>query len=614
MLLEKNIRLLADFDRSLYERVKCCLKAEQLQSSFNLCQARNQELTIKYNDGVKEKYLISSFDPSAEGAKWAKSQKDGEIYLVYGFGLGYHLHHFERESVHKVLVIEPSMDIFLLALEATDLEWIFKSKKIQLSVAENDEKLFSSISNIIRFSFGKRVELAVYPSYLRIYADEYCKLEKNIGRIINNSIISKNTYNFFGKLWTDNFFKNLYMSLKAHKVIGLFNKFLNIPVIIISAGPSLTKNVHLLKELKGKALLLCVATAYPTLKKYGVQPDFITSYDGGVENYLQFKKLEIKDVPLIFGSEINFQILKEYQGKIVAANINSPFLSWMEKQLDFTTGNLLVGPSIANVTFDLARKLGGNPIVFVGQDLAFTDNKTHATGTIYENRRFKYTGSVGQVFVEDIFGKEVLSSRSLVSFLHWFERQIENTKDRIIIDATEGGAKIKATKIMNLREVIDKYCTTEFEIDNIVNKFFENYVEPDQHFYQNVLMNLEKITDDLLEVKNKSFQGLNCLDKLSNLYKNPRQNDWKIKRILQQLNDIDQILLKPSDGRIFLQYIFQPLLLPIINSPESRAKPQETEKEQQKRIIKYSKNLYLGIRDISELVLEMIEKAKSDFV
>lgn len=613
MFLNKNLRLIAEFNRSLYSRVQKFLNSEERSQIFRLCQAHNGEPTLLFKDGVKEKYLLSSFNPSKEGEKWAKRQNKAQKYFIYGFGLGYHLLNLNTDDVEKIFIIEPSMEIFILALQAIDLEWLWTSDKYELCVAEKKERLFGRINSIIRLSIGKIIELGAYPSYLKIFAEEYYYLEKVFGKIINDSILERNTLNAVGELWTKNFFENLCISLKSPKIIDLFNKFKNIPIIIISAGPSLEKNVHLLHALKGRALLLCVATAFPTLKKHEIIPDFVISFDGGIENYQQFSKLEIKDVPLIFGPRIYSKIVREYKGKLITANICNHFLTWMEEQLDFITGTLLVGPSVANVTFDLARQLGGNPIIFVGQDLAFTDNKTHAAGTVYQEARREYAGSVFEIFVEDVYGNQVLSSSALVSFLRWFEQEIKRTEDKTIIDATQGGAKIKGTQIMDLSDVSKKYCTNEYPIKEIIIDFFDSYVEPEQQFFQEAELLLEKISQDITKYIDKSSQALNLLDQLSNLFKNSNKNNYKIKQIIKKLDIIDKYLLNYDDGKFFLQYIFQPLLIPIINGPESRGQPDETEKESQARILKHSTNLYLAIRDISQLVFEMIEKAKSDF-
>lgn len=612
--LSKNLSLVKKFDLQLYQRVQNCLAKKDQPQYCKLLEARNGELTMRYKDDINDKYILSSFNPTLQGEKWAQEQKEAEVYIVYGLGLGYHLPYFDREDVKKIFVIEPSMEIFILALDSMDLEWLLTSTKYVLSIAAEKKDILRGIANVIHISYSKKLELVAFPSYVALFSDKYLSLEKHINEAIGNSIIKFNTYRKFAKSWTNNFFKNLYVTLKAHKVIGLFNKFLDMPIIIISAGPSLTKNVHLLNDLKEKAVLICVGTAYKALKAHNIKPDFIVSFDGGIANYWQFAGIEIEDVPLIFDPIIYPQIIEEYKGKLISANIANGFFSWMERQLGFETGKVSAGPSVANIAFDLARKFGGDPIIFVGQDLAYTDGKSHAAGTVYENLCYKSTGSTHEVMVEDVFGNSVCTSRSWLSFLRWFERAIKDTKDKTFIDATEGGAKIEGTEIMSLQEVIDKYCTTKYKITETIENFFIQYAEPDKDFFLNAITALETISNEILEFEDKSSEGLEILNKLENLYKTSDPDQQQINCNLQKLDEIDQALLNFRDGKVFLQIIFQPLVLSIINSEESKAKPKETKAEMQTRIINFSRKLYIGIRDISELVLKMIHDAKEDFV
>lgn len=116
--------------------------------------------------------------------------------------------------------------------------------------------------------------------------------------------------------------------------------------------------------------------------------------------------------------------------------------------------NVLVdtGELVATTGLDVAIKMGCNPIIFVGQDLAFTDNKTHSkdifSKDIIENNNLRD--------VEDIYGNTVKTSKNLYIYLRWIQNRIYKEEDIQFIDSTEGGAKIKGTKVMRLSEVIDK--------------------------------------------------------------------------------------------------------------------------------------------------------------
>ena len=120
-----------------------------------------------------------------------------------------------------------------------------------------------------------------------------------------------------------------------------------------------------------------------------------------------------------------------------------------------SNGYILVqtGGSVATTGLDLAIKMGCNPIVFVGQDLAFTDNKTHSSATFS-----KEISSIHNLReIDDIYGDTIYTSKNLYIYLRWIQKRIAEEKGIEFIDATEGGAKIKGTKVMRLEQVVSIY-------------------------------------------------------------------------------------------------------------------------------------------------------------
>ncbi len=108
------------------------------------------------------------------------------------------------------------------------------------------------------------------------------------------------------------------------------------------------------------------------------------------------------------------------------------------------------GGSVATTALDVAIRMGGNPIIFVGQDLGFTDNKSHSSKT-YSRRIFE---SQGLREVEDIYGNTIQTSKNLYIYLRWIKNRISEENNMEFIDATEGGARIRGTKIMKLRDIV----------------------------------------------------------------------------------------------------------------------------------------------------------------
>lgn len=609
--LKQNLEKLKDYDLNLYNRTLNWLDEIDKDNRFFLLKAKDGSPTLQYKDSNgNTKMVTSAYDPLKEGKSLATRQKKSENYVVFGLGLGYHLPPLLDDNVNLIIVIEPSKEVFCLALKNIDLRWLFEGDFFDLSIAESDIDVANRFLRIIKKSSS--FEYLTLPGYKLNFDEDYLRYQKLINETIAQEIININTFTLFGQTWTRNFFENLNKVTESLPVHNLFNKFKGIPAVIISAGPSLNKNIHLLKDLKGRAVLIAVGTAYKALKKHNIEPDFITSCDGGEPNYRHFKDLKIENIPLVYDPVIHYKILKEYKGPLVAANISNIFLSWFEEKLDFKTGNLSCGSSIANVSLDFAYKLGADPIIFVGQDLAYTDGRTHAEGTTYEKNRVEASKiNASQVYVTDINGEKVLSSRTFQAFLRWFENFIEKRKDKVYIDATEGGARIEGTEIIPLKGVIEKYCQNVQPIKDIIAEFINKSSPINRK--DEIIELLDVIVNDLEEFKEIAGEGLNLVYDLKLLYQ--KQSCFnKVQKILNELDSIDERLLAMKDSKVFLQIIFQPLIKPLLNGSDTRGFEGETDYQMKMRILKRSKNLYEGLTDISKRVLNMVKSTKEDLL
>ncbi len=610
--LTKNLKELEKYDTQLHSRIQRYLNQKNLSTKFFVCKARNGDLTIKYTAETLEKYVLSSYNPLQEAERWVENQKICSKYIIFGLGLGYHIRRLLiKEGVDKILVVEPSMEIFALALVNVDLEWLFTNDNLILSIEDKPKVLNQKIYRIVTTGLMSNMEIIGFNSYSTLFLDEYYQLEKATNELISTYLVNFNTMKKFSKTWAENYFCNLCYAVKSPKIIDLFKKFSGIPIIIIAAGPSLSKNVHLLKALKGKAVLLCVGTAYKALKPYGIKPDFIVSFDGAPINYQHFQGIVADDIPLLFDAQIYPQIVQKYPGPLIVMNAENVFIGMLESGLNLKFGQIKIGGSVANVSFDIALKFDGNPIIFVGQDLAYTEGKTHAAGTIYEEDRLNDTDS-DVVFVDDIYGKKVATTRGWLAFLRWFEDRIDETSDKIIIDATEGGARIKGTVIMTLQEVLDTYCTQKQPIAEIIDSFFNSYIEPDVDFYRKVVDLLNNLALEVEGMEKDSKRAHNLIEELEIHLQHYHLYQKEIKRDLRKLDKIDQKIMDLQDGKTFVQAILQPLFLPIIHGPDSKAQPNETEEEAHSRIIRLSTRLYSGINYIAQILEEMIKKSRKD--
>jgi hypothetical protein len=169
-----------------------------------------------------------------------------------------------------------------------------------------------------------------------------------------------------------------------------------------------------------------------------------------------------------------------------------PSERWFGKNID----NLITldtGTSVANLNFMIAYLLGCSPIILVGQDLAFSnDGKQHVKGTIYDKLGEETIRDKDYVEVRGQNGEKLLSKKVWKDFKEWFEIKIVEHEINCI-DATEGGAYINGSEIMNLRDVAKKHFNLDKRDD--INKIFD--LETKTISSKNINLFLEKVEDKI---------------------------------------------------------------------------------------------------------------------
>jgi hypothetical protein len=371
--------------------------------------------------------------------------------------------------------------------------------------------------------------------------------------------------------WQENCLRNLRYLGESAPIASAFNQLKGKPLIIVSAGPSLLKNIDSLYCAKGRAFILAVGTVNRLLSSKGIVPDLLLSFDGGQPNYdHHFEGVPNADVCLAFDPAVHHLVVQEHLGPKALMLIN-PANKWLEKHTGREVGLLRIGPSISNTAFDLACKLGADPIILVGQDLAYTDEVTHAEGTHVKGLRgFDYKlkepedkSSASKqnlrkfVWVEGMNGEKVRTDSKMLTFLHWFEERIEELRaTRTVIDATEGGALIKGTLPLTLSNSLDKYCQKDISASIQQIKLILS---------QNPYYDIDGVTTYLRSVRNSAKRLAGACKKGARLSKLLKEHYTQGKACdlpgtLQRLDRIDKMLIREEQNYLPLHYLTGPIL------------------------------------------------------
>ncbi len=497
------------------------------ENGLKVVNARNGSPTMTCQLNGTETWLHSRDNPIAEGSAWANqiNIQRGNIIVVFGFGLGYHLESLTKKAESydgvTVLAIEPSVTLLKMALESRDLSALFKKPNFHLVAAENEADLQNHLNTKIKIGHLRDLQFQFFGPLFNCFP-EYRQTVKQIRSYINAAFIDRNTYIHFGQEWTINSIKNIEHVLESRPVAELSGAFSGIPAIIVSAGPSLDKNIKLLQQAKGKAIITAIGQSFRPVINQGVEPDLVFVIDPGKGNMPLFDGIDSSayhNCSLVYVPEAYFEVPPLFKNRLFVGM--SPYsLKWFEEILQGDTGMMASGPSVANYALDFLVKSGASPIILIGQDLAFSEGRYHVVGAGQEALTVKKKYSDDKVLVESIDGATLETDREMHSMLNWFNSYISNLPpESVIIDATEGGAKINGTDIMPLSKALERYCGDNVNIAEIIGSADQrcqhstgNWVDQ-MTIIKNTIISCEKAK----QISNKGYQkGLDFQTEIAN--------------------------------------------------------------------------------------------------
>lgn len=484
-------------------------------------------------------FVHDSKDPILEANQWVKDivPKENTVFIVFGFGLGYHIEALYQKCSDtdniSIVVVEPCKDILNKALRMRDLSTLLGDPNFCLITASTEGSLMKQLENILPIDLVINNSISILlKESLTNNISVYDNYAGKIKRYLINAEVNRNTLIAFSSIWTNNAFENLDSVLESRPIVNLYNKFTDIPVIIVAAGPSLDKNIHLLPKAKGKAVIIAVGTSFKSVCKQGIEPDFVFSIDGAEPQIKMFQDIQFSEPWLCYVPTVYPEVPSLFSKKFLAHTGVS--LSWLTL-LTGEVGKLEGGPSVANFAFEFANKIGGNPIIFLGQDLALSDNRTHATNTIHENNVVVDTTDL--VEVEGIDGSKVLTRRDFHSMLSSFQLKIEQLSDNVkIIDATEGGARILGTEVMRFSDVIENYLDKEYPISHLIHQHAGTQIIENIDSYE-----LERYIDNTIaevaEVKSIARKGERLSIDFQAMFAENRINERKLAKLYDGIID-----------------------------------------------------------------------------
>ncbi|EOC7456321.1 6-hydroxymethylpterin diphosphokinase MptE-like protein [Campylobacter coli] len=427
---------------------------------------------------------------------------------IYGIGNALLIKNLAKHYKH-LFVFESEIELFILALSTIDLSEELCSGKIYLVDIEEERV---DIQLLILFDMKDMFEyLSLYEMfvnnvyYKKFYediwhkADELC--EKNIKVVIRNlGSNSDLSFECYSHLLQN--IPSMLESIPFQRILSQRkNKFEN--AIVVSAGPSLAKQLPLLKACQDKAVIFCADGALSMLEKEGIVPDYVTNLDFTDLAMKFFQNKENKTSLNVLSCATHPSLVHFLDNKSVVLR-DDPLYQRFNLN-DF--GYIDTGTHVSHFSYTLALALGFKNIIMIGQDLAFDEEgNSHSKGFDF-GEKFSGEENIDKLKVPAYAGKgEVLTH------ITWNDYRIKleylfacNEQKAKFYDATEGGARINFTEELSFKECCEKLLTKEkpkFELpksltknrsDKLLAKFKEK-IQKDQE-------NAKRFLDDALALK-----------------------------------------------------------------------------------------------------------------
>ncbi|EAL3125016.1 DUF115 domain-containing protein, partial [Campylobacter jejuni] len=475
------------------------------------------------------------------------------VLFFYGFGNGMFYKTLCENKNHKhIIVFEDELEILALALHLFDFSKELKNEKLILFHTPNITT--AQLTTLFMYEYIQKsvkiFNLFIHSDfYLKFYAHQIQELNKKLIENIRFIVLAKGNDPYDSIIGIKHMLNNL-PKLLNH---GIFQNFLKERkqkvknAIIVSTGPSLTKQLPLLKKYANKATIFCADSAYPILAKHDIKPDYVCMLerDDIVSKCFDndFKEFD-KGILFILASVVHKEVIEFLER-------NNREYMLVHRPLHFAVslnlkefGYIGIGASVANMVYELAASLRHENIIFIGQDLAYAeDGSSHPREHIYGNEGEKIRGEVYTL----AYGgeKQVRTQLTWNLFRQTFEKDIFWAKEKLKINTyncTEGGARIEGT----IEKPFKETCETLLKED--LKKPFEK----------------PKILENN-EIKNKFLQTQKLL------IKNVEQSEKFIKKCQNELKKLDfelsksqlnlQTLIKIKQNLLFFFKEFKKLKL-----------------------------------------------------
>jgi hypothetical protein len=402
------------------------------------------------------------YNPQREALMFYRSHpvENADVVLHFGWGLGYGAQILQErlKKSARVIVFEPDEELFKFSLGQIDNHTVFLDTRFQFVVGSRVRQFFDNWT--LGCQETDQFLWLTWPAAYQAHAVLADSLRESFQKGLRDRAANLLTHFQNGSLYFQQVLANLEYQGDADAG-ALFGRFKNVPLVIVSAGPSLDRNVRELQGMEDRCFILAVDTALRPLLASGITPHAVIIADPTELNARHIAGVMPESAYLIAEQGVHTSALRSASRRFLFGL--GLFPDSLFAKYGFGKSTLQVWGSVATAALDIACKMRANPIIFTGQDFAYSWDRDYASHTIFHGAPFD-ARRAGRCRATDIWGREVHTTENLIAYRDFFVRRIRQTPGIRFINATEGGILTEAAEILSLRDALNQACPVEIDI------------------------------------------------------------------------------------------------------------------------------------------------------
>lgn len=480
-LFERNLSALARRSPELAQR----LRFEPPRTDLEFLSTLDSALSAQLGSGPTARGVASRRRPLAE-ATIVAGELDvptAAVAVVTGFGLGHHVKALAEKmgAAGCIVVYEPDVGLLRAVLERVDhADWLERLNVAILTDASDR----GAMAGVMRGSEGlvalgvKLIEHAPSRERIGARAEEF---SKTFIEVIDGIRLTLVTTLVQVRTTLRNVLQNLDAYVSCAGVADLKDILRGKPAVVVSAGPSLARNLHLLAQpgVRERVCIIAAQTVLRPMLSAGIRPHFVTALDYseiGRRFYEGLTPALVRGITLVVEAKVNAAVLEAWPGavRVIADDTADLILDKaMREPVRGEADRVRPGATVAHLAYYLARHLGCDPVALVGQDLGFTDGQYYAAGAAIhsvwapelgafntlEMMEWQRVARMGPALrrTVDHHNQPIYTDEQMLSYLHQFEESfmLDARQGLTTIDATEGGVRKRYADPMPLGSFLD---------------------------------------------------------------------------------------------------------------------------------------------------------------